>query len=90
MLAVRNTPEGIANMRLKTAKFLVLAACLLVAAALALCAVTKAAWIGYLGIAFALAGAGVWLAFGRCESCGRFLGRMEGAYCPHCGAKIER
>ena len=58
-------------------EFLVLAACLLVAAALALCAVTKATWIGYLGIAFALAGAGVWLAFGRCGEL-RPLSRTHG------------
>lgn len=47
----------------------------------------QAGWI-YGGLAAALAGAGFWIVFGRCPVCGRFLGRADGAHCPHCGAKL--
>lgn len=44
-------------------------------------------WL-YGGLAAAVAGAVFWLIFGRCPTCGRFLGRSDGSYCPHCGSKL--
>ena len=49
---------------------------------------TKEVWLGYLGIGFAMMGAALWVIFGRCPSCGHFLGRAYVQYCSHCGAKI--
>lgn len=75
-------------MDLKTAKYLLLAFCVLTCISLLLCSATKEIYLGYLSIGFAMAGAAVWIIFGRCPSCGHFLGRIYGRYCPHCGAEI--
>lgn len=75
-------------MKLKTAKYVLFAFCALMCVSLILCSAAKEAWLGYLGIGFALVGAAFWIIFGRCPDCGHFLGRTCDAYCPHCGAKI--
>lgn len=75
-------------MRGKTAKYIVLAACAMM---LLLYLAASATGIGLFyiaGGAAAFAGVLCWLLFGRCPSCGRFLGRTDGSYCPHCGKKI--
>ena len=76
-------------MKLKTAKNLLLLSRLIMAILLVICSVTKILWLGYLGIAFVFAGAFIWILFGRCPSCGRFLGKVDNKYCPHCGERIE-
>ena len=37
----------------------------------------------------ALAGAVVWIVFGTCPECGKFIGRTGARFCPHCGEKLE-
>ena len=76
-------------MKLKTAKNLLLLSCLIMAILMVICSVTKVLWLGYLGIAVVFAGAFIWILFGRCPSCGRFLGKVDNKYCPHCGERIE-
>ena len=43
-------------------------------------------WVAW-GLAFVVGG--LWLVFGRCPHCRRYLGRAEGSYCPHCGHKLD-
>ena len=44
----------------------------------------------YLGIATAVIGMAVYLIFGRCPHCGKYLGwNSSSKCCPHCGEKIE-
>lgn len=76
-------------MKLRTAREILLASCLLTIVAILACSLTKTAWMGYLGIAFAVVGTAVWIIFGRCRNCGYFLGRTGDRYCPHCGTKID-
>ena len=91
MVTRKKTAErkGEILMKLKTAKNLLLLSCLIMAILLVICSVTKILWLGYLGIAFVFAGAFIWILFGRCPSCGRFLGKVDNKYCPHCGERIE-
>ena len=77
-------------MSLKTAKRLLCAACLVMVALLFLASYTRTPLWGYLGLAAAFAGALLWICFGRCPACGRFLGRADGRFCPHCGAPLPR
>ena len=76
-------------MRLKVARGILRASCLLTIAAILVCSLTKTAWMGFLGIGFFAVGAAVWIMFGRCRNCGYFLGRTGDKHCPHCGAKID-
>ena len=46
-------------------------------------------WVLLLGLAVALGAVVVWKRWWRCPSCGRFLGRTKGQYCPHCGKEID-
>ena len=48
-------------MDLKTAKYLLLAFCVLMCISLLLCSATKEIYLGYLSIGFAMAGAAVWI-----------------------------
>lgn len=84
-----NTDKEEIRMRLKTARTTVFAACALAAVCLALFAVTKNAVFGYLTFVVILAGAIFWLIFGKCSSCGKFIGRTDTKYCPHCGERIN-
>ena len=45
-------------------------------------------WVLLLGLAVALGAVVLWKRWWRCPSCGRFLGRTKGQYCPHCGKEI--
>ena len=76
-------------MKLKTAKFFLLAGCVLMALFLLLCAATEKKVYGYIGAAAAFTSLIFWLVFGRCPVCGGFLGRIAGKYCPHCGEEID-
>lgn len=77
------------DVNLKTARRILAAFCVLMVGAFVLCGATGIRWLGYLGIGFAFAGAVSWILLGRCPTCGKFLGRSDGKYCPHCGAKLE-
>ena len=46
-------------------------------------------WVLLLGLAVALGAVVLWKRWWRCPSCGRFLGRTKGQYCPHCGKEID-
>ena len=46
-------------------------------------------WVLLLGLAVALGAVVLWKRWWRCPSCGRFLGRTKGPYCPHCGKEID-
>ena len=46
-------------------------------------------WVLLLGLAVALGAVVLWKRGWRCPSCGRFLGRTKGQYCPHCGKEID-
>ena len=46
-------------------------------------------WILLLGMAMVFGAAVLWKRWWRCPSCGRFLGRTKGQYCPHCGKEID-
>ena len=46
-------------------------------------------WVLLLGLAVALGAVVLWTRWWRCPSCGRFLGRTKGQYCPHCGKEID-
>ena len=81
-------------MKLKTLKHVVIAAysiaviCLLVISA----GVTALAGVilGCIAFAALVASLILWLVFGRCPYCGKFLWHMRGEYCPHCGNKMEK
>ena len=77
-------------MKLKTAKYIFGAACILMVLFIILCSHTKRMVFGYLGIAFAIIGVVFWVIFGRCPNCGRYLGMIRGHYCPRCGEKIDQ
>lgn len=77
------------DVNLKTARRILTVLAALMVGSFVLCGVTGARWLGYLGIGFAFAGAVSWILLGRCPACGKFLGRSDGKYCPHCGARLE-
>ena len=76
-------------MKLKTAKWFLLAGCVLMALFLLLCAATEQRVYGCIGAAFAFASLIFWLVFGRFPACGGVLGRASGKHCPHCGKEID-
>lgn len=76
-------------MKLKTAKIILYICCALIAISLFACSATRNTTFGYLGIVLAFVGVAFWFLFGRCPSCGKFLGRTYDKHCPHCGEKIE-
>ena len=76
-------------MKLKTAKWFLLAGCVLMALFLLLCAATERKVFGYVGAGFAFASLIFWIIFGRCPACGGFLGRSSGKHCPHCGKELK-
>lgn len=76
-------------MKLRTAKIILYVCCVLMAISLFICSAIKNRFFGYWGIVLAFAGAAIWFIFGRCPSCGHFLGRTYDKHCPHCGEKIE-
>ena len=76
-------------MKLKTAKYVLAAICVLAVLLILLCSFTKQALWGYFGIALAFIGVIFWMIFGRCPYCGRYLGRALGHYCPRCGEKLD-
>lgn len=41
------------------------------------------------GVLLMIAGLIIHFAYYRCPHCRRFLDRSTGAYCPHCGKKME-
>ena len=76
-------------MELKTAKYLLLVGCVLMALFILLCAAMENRAFGCVGLGFGIATLIFWLVFGRCPSCSGTLGRKAVKYCPHCGKKIE-
>ena len=75
-------------MKLKTAERLLALCCGLMILCFLFCGKDRRAAL--LGIVFAFAGLILWLLFGRCPACGRYLGRISsGQYCPHCGQKLN-
>ena len=77
-------------MKLKTAKIGFFIGCGLMILFLILFSALHEKVYAYIAAVFAFASYIFWLIFGRCPSCGRYLGRVEtGQYCPHCGKKIE-
>jgi len=73
----------------KTARILLLVCYVIIVLLMVICAQTNEIVWGYAGIAFAFIGAGIWIAFGRCKSCGNFLGRINVKFCPHCGKEVD-
>lgn len=80
--------EGM-KMKLRTARFILLGFCLLMVILIVIGSTAASRVIGGLGIASAFLGALFWIIFGRCPSCGKYLGRANEKYCPHCGDRIE-
>ena len=76
-------------MKLKTAKYILLSACALMAVLLLAGSAVQSPLLILLGSVIAFAGAVFWIVFGRCPNCGKFLGRTDGKHCPHCGAEIK-
>jgi hypothetical protein len=76
-------------MKLKTAKYILFSACVLMAILFLIGSAAKIHWFIFLGVALAWVGIAFWIVFGRCPNCGKFLGRTYGKHCPHCGEKIE-
>ena len=76
-------------MKLKTAKCIMAVFCVLTVLFLILCSITKRMLWGYIGVVFAIIAVIFWLIFGRCPNCGRYLGRIIGRHCPHCGEKLD-
>ena len=75
-------------MKLKTAERLLVLCCGLMILCFLFCGNDKRAAL--LGLVFALLGLGIWILFGRCPSCGRYLGRISsGQHCPRCGEKLS-
>jgi len=77
------------KMKLKTAKYILLSACALMVILFIVASVAKNGLFIILGGAAAFVGAMFWIIFGKCPSCGKFLGRIDDKHCPHCGKKIE-
>ena len=77
------------DVNLKTARRILLVFCVLMVGALVLCLITGNRWLMRFAIIMGFLGAGSWRLLGRCPTCGKFLGRSDGKYCPHCGAKLE-
>lgn len=46
-------------------------------------------WVLLPGLAVSLGSVVLWKRWWRCPSCGQFLGRTKGQYCPHCGKEID-
>jgi hypothetical protein len=78
-----------AKMKLKTAKYLMIAgdgvAILLLVAGVFI----KARVIQYVGLGVAFAVLIFWMIFGHCPACGSFLGRISDRQCPNCNEKLD-
>ena len=64
-------------------------AAVLIAGSLLMLIGGESIWVLLLGLAVALGAVVLWKRWWRCPSCGRFLGRTKGQYCPHCGKEID-
>ena len=64
-------------------------AAVLIAGLLLMLICGESIWVLLLGLAVALGAVVLWKRWWRCPSCGRFLGRTKGQYCPHCGKEID-
>ena len=80
-------------MKLKTLKCIVISACTVAAICLLVVSAGVTAlsgWIlGCVAFAALVAALILWIIFGRCPYCGKFLWHMRGEYCPHCGNMME-
>lgn len=73
----------------KAVKYIPLTGCLLMIAFLVLYSVTKLTTLAYIAFAVGILTIALWVIFGRCPGCGRFLGRATVQRCPYCGKRIE-
>ena len=80
--------EGV-KMNLKTAKYILALSGVLMILLVLVGSSTKNRFILLGGLAVAFLGTIFWAVFGRCPGCGKYLGRANEKYCPHCGEKIE-
>lgn len=76
-------------MKLKTANYIMVSTCVLMVLLIAAGSYTKNRGLLLSGIVVAFLGMAFWIIFGRCPSCGKYLGRTNGKHCPHCGEKID-
>lgn len=76
-------------MKLRTARNILYIACAVMVLFFIIGAAIDSILLMIIGMAAAFAGAAVWLIFGHCPSCGKFLGRTYDKFCSQCGAKIE-
>ena len=76
-------------MKLKTAKIVLAVGCGLMALFVLLCSALNDRRLGYIAVGFAVVTVIFWLIFGRCPTCGGYLGSGGGKYCPHCGEKLK-
>lgn len=74
---------------MKTARYILFSACAVMVLFFLVAACTKNVLFIFLGGAVAFIGVAFWIVFGRCPSCGEFLGRTYDKHCPHCGEKIK-
>ena len=76
-------------MTYKKARTVLLIGCALMGVLFFVGAALRSGAVILLGGALALAGAVVWILFGTCPECGKFIGRTGARFCPHCGEKLE-
>lgn len=76
-------------MKLRTARNIVISACVVVAIFYILGSLAKNSIIVILSGVVAVSAMIFWVIFGRCPYCGKFLGRTNDKHCSHCGKELE-
>ena len=76
-------------MKLKTAKIIFCIGGILMFLLFVLYFLTQSRAFLIAAIVMAFADLIFWIRFGRCPTCGKYLGKNSGEYCSHCGEKIK-